>query len=70
MEQIYASGEFSEQGVDMIFAPVGSAFVRQVDSKDGVHGRDVVFETPEGKQTVIVSAKELIPRSVPSDHWQ
>ena len=67
MEQIYASSEFYEQGVDMTFAPVGSAFVRQVDSKDGVQGRDVVFETQEGEQTVIVSAKELIPRSVPTD---
>ena len=67
MEQIYASGEFYEQNVDMTFAPVGSSFVRQVNSKDGVNGRDVVFESPQGEQTVIVSAKELIPRSDPTD---
>ena len=51
----------------MTFAPLGDAFVRQVNSKDGVQGRDVVFETPQGEQRVVVSAKELIPRSDPTD---
>ncbi|MGI6401119.1 MAG: DPP IV N-terminal domain-containing protein [Thermoguttaceae bacterium] len=67
MERIYQLGEFSERGVNMTWAPVGSAFVKQVDSKDVESGRDVVFETPEGEQRVVVSAKELIPRSDPRD---
>ena len=67
MDRIFASGEFGERGVAMTWAPVGGAFVKQVESKSGVKGRDVVFETPDGNQSVIVSAAELVPRENPSD---
>ena len=60
MARIYASGEFSEGGVSMTWAPVGGAFVKR-------EGQDVVLETPDGERSVIVSGSELIPRSDPAD---
>lgn len=63
MKRIFASGEFSERGVDARWAPSGAAFVKRVASTEPCGGRDVVLENPsDGTQTTILRASELIPR--------
>ncbi len=60
MRRIFASGEFSERGVGLQWAPTGAAFVKRVESEEVQGGQDVVLETPEGEQTRIVAASELL----------
>lgn len=67
MEQIYASGYWSERGVGMTWAPTGAAFIRRVAPQDGGRGQDIALETPDGDQTIIIKASELIPRDGSSD---
>jgi len=60
MQRIFASSEFGARGVDLQWAPVGGAFVKRVASSEVQGGQDVVLETPEGEQTRIVAASELL----------
>lgn len=68
MERIFASGEFSEQGVGATWAPTGSAFIKRVASSDVQGAQDVVQETPTGEQTIVLRASELIPRDASEEN--
>ncbi len=61
MERIYASGEFSERGVSLKWAPSGSSFLKREKSSKGNY-QDIVFESLDGEKTVVVSGDELIPK--------
>ena len=63
MERVF-SGEFAERGTSLTWAPKGDSFMKQIPSKEIPGSQDVVLETPDGAQTVILSAKELIPRDL------
>ncbi|MBR5757533.1 MAG: DPP IV N-terminal domain-containing protein [Thermoguttaceae bacterium] len=67
MERVYASGEFGERGVGATWAPTGGAFIKRVPSDETKGGQDIVQETPDGEQTVVVKASELIPRDASDD---
>ena len=63
MEQIFGSGYFSAEDVGLTWAPTGGAFVTKVASHEAAGGQDIVLSTPEGEQTTLVSASELIPKN-------
>lgn len=67
MEEIFASGRWSERGVSMTWSPSGASFVKKLPAQDGGKGQDIALESPEGEQTVIIKASELIPRDGSSD---
>ncbi|MBQ4204230.1 MAG: DPP IV N-terminal domain-containing protein, partial [Thermoguttaceae bacterium] len=63
MERIFGSGYFSAEDVGLTWAPTGGAFVSKVPSQEVAGGQDIVTSTPEGEQTTLVSASELIPKN-------
>ncbi len=67
MERVYGSGEFSERGFAATWAPTGCAFIKRVPSDETDGGQDIVQETPDGEQKIVVKASELIPRDAEGD---
>ncbi|MBQ2555961.1 MAG: hypothetical protein II561_05345, partial [Thermoguttaceae bacterium] len=63
MERIFGSGYFSAEDVGLTWAPTGGAFVTKIPSQEAAGGQDIVLSTPEGEQTTLVSASELIPKN-------